>query len=234
MPRTKTSLDVTIEPLELRIKYPESTPVTFGGQDFLRDSALNAARQIERVPLSDIRPQQKPGVYVLFFSKRTRSLSKYGGILGSGQFPVYIGKAKLLPDRLSRHRRAIVAAKGLAIEDFTVGVIYTDTLAMAGAAEEMLIEAIRPPWNEKALSGFGSRDPGSTRCEQRPSGFDCLHQRDWVQAPTTDEKASSSHQGHQPGPRQDAKQARHPCCVSPASGNCINHREKCLRRWSKM
>ena len=46
MPRTKTSLDVTIEPLELRIKYPESTPVTFGGQDFLRDSALNAARQI--------------------------------------------------------------------------------------------------------------------------------------------------------------------------------------------
>ena len=70
-------------------------------------------------------------------------------------------------------------------------MIYTDTLAMAGAAEEMLIEAIRPPWNEKALSGFGSRDPGSTRCEQRPSGFDCLHQRDWVQAPTTDEKAAA-------------------------------------------
>jgi hypothetical protein len=192
MPRTKASLESTIEPLELRIKYPESAPVTFGGQDFLRGAALDAILQIERVPLADIRPLQKPGVYVLFFTKATRSLSKYGELLSSGQFPVYIGKAKLLPDRLSRHRRAIVAAKGLAIGDFTVGVIYTDTLAMAGAAEEMLIEAIRPPWNEKALSGFGSRDPGSTRSDQRPSGFDCLHQRDWVQAPTTDEKAAAN------------------------------------------
>lgn len=174
------------------IYYPESEPLTFGGQDALRDSVLAAAKGITRVSLADIRPHQSPGCYVIFAKGSTRSLNKYGETLCSGQFPIYIGKAKLLPDRLSRHRRAIVAAKGLEVGDFSVGVIYTETEAMAGAVEAMLIEAIRPPWNERALSGFGSRDPGATRSDQRPSGFDCLHQRDWVQVPTVDEKAAAN------------------------------------------
>jgi len=172
--------------------HPTAAPLRLGDFRAMNDAVLRSALDIERAPLSEMRPEDKPGVYVLFVNKETPSLRRYGSVITSGSFPIYVGSAKMLPDRLSAHRKTIVSAKGLNVSDFSVGVIYTDSHAMALAVEAILIKELRLAWNERPLSGFGSKEPGAERiAAQRSSGFDCLHQRTWAKTPSATEVATA-------------------------------------------
>ena len=141
-----------------------------------------------RLPLADIRPDERPGVYVLFARTPSATLSRYGDTIASGRFPIYVGSAQMLPKRISRHRQTIASASGLSVSDFAACVVYTDSLAAALAVEQILITTIRPPWNERSMSGFGS-DP--KQVAHRTSGFDCLHHRPWATVPSAKQRSNT-------------------------------------------
>lgn len=153
-------------------------------------AALRAALASPRVPLATARPDERPGVYVLFARRTTPALRRYGPVITDGAFPLYIGSAQLLPRRLNRHRQTVASARGLKVDDLAVLFIYTDSLAAALAIEALLIREIRPPWNERSLSGFGSA-PQTGERRPRASGFDCLHPRSWARPASRDEVATA-------------------------------------------
>ena len=160
-------------------------------QSLIHGLVLSTALASPRSPLTTIRPEERPGVYILFARAGAKSLAQYGTDICSATFPIYVGSAQLLPARLSRHRKTIASASGLSVHDFFASVIYTDSLAAALAVEQTLIKEIRPPWNERALSGFGSAPRGATRAAECVSGFDCLHRRNWAAAPSAKERATA-------------------------------------------
>ena len=171
--------------------HPNGATLSLFSRANTLSTVLDAALAIERVPLALMRPEERPGIYVLFARHETPALRRYGNEIVAGTFPIYIGSAQMLPNRLNRHRKTLVSARGLDVDDFYVGVVYTDSLAMALAVEEILIKELRPPWNERTMSGFGSAPPGAGRLAQKVSGFDCLHRRDWANKPTSQELASA-------------------------------------------
>ena len=174
-----TSSESTVDVFHL---YPQAL-----ADEAVRSAALMAARS----PLADVRPDERPGVYILFVNQPAKPLERYGAEITAGTFPIYVGSAQLLPKRLNRHRQTIASASGLEVGSFSVSMIYTDSLASALAVEQTLIKLIRPPWNERAMSGFGSAPQGERRLVQRPSGFDCLHRRNWAPTPSAKERATA-------------------------------------------
>jgi len=169
--------------------HPKGATLSLFSTAHTTATVLDTALAIERAPLALMRPAEKPGVYVLFARHETPALRRYGSAITEGTFPIYVGSAQMLPNRLNRHRKTLVSARGLDVDDFYVGVVYTDSLAMALAVEEILIKELRPPWNERPMSGFGSAPQGAGRLAQKVSGFDCLHRRDWASAPSTAEQS---------------------------------------------
>jgi hypothetical protein len=127
------------------------------------DTILRAALSAERAPLGLMRPPESAGAYILFAGAPTTALRRHGPEITSGTFPIYVGSARLLPSRLNRHRQTIASATGLKVQDFWIATIPTDTLASALGIEQELITEIRPPWNERSMSGFGSAPQGENR-----------------------------------------------------------------------
>lgn len=149
---------------------------------------LSSVLAAERVRFPELRATDRPGTYVIGAVRSTRALRQYKDLVTSGQFPLYVGSARSLSERLDRHRITIASATGLAISDFWITYLETDSLASALGTEAELIAEIRPPWNQRSMSGFGSRHPGKNRMDQRPTGFDVLHRRDWANSASEDEE----------------------------------------------
>lgn len=96
--------------------------------------------------------------------------------------PIYVGRTANLRHRIRTHRRTLEQAVDLNANDFTVVCIGTESRAIAALYEELLIAHFRPVWNQPPVAGFGNRDPGARRRQQRVSPFDRLHPgRAWVQ-----------------------------------------------------
>ncbi len=133
------------------------------------------------------------GVYVLYYSG---SFSSYLDLTEANREnpysrPIYVGKAipkggrkgglqeeasavgRALLERLRQHASSIREASNLTLADFAVRHLILDDIWIP-LGENMLIETFKPVWN-RALDGFGNKDPGNRRKMQFKSPWDVLH-----------------------------------------------------------
>jgi len=159
---------------------------------------LNIARSIESEllsrsgdPLMAVDHLTGAGVYVIYY---TGGYKPYAPITLANQsdlvLPIYVGKAipkggrkggltkdaaagKALADRLRQHASSIDESDNLDLSDFQVRHLVVDDVWIP-LGENMLIESFKPVWN-RAVDGFGNKDPGRRRATQFKSPWDVLH-----------------------------------------------------------
>lgn len=161
---------------------------------------INLARSIEQelllrpvLPLADAGGIGGAGVYVIYY---TGPFQAYAPIVTPlpeepGARPIYIGKAipkggrkgglseassasgNALGSRLRQHISSVNEANNLDLADFHIRYLVVDDIWIP-LGENMLIETFRPVWN-RAIDGFGNKDPGARRKTQLTSPWDVLH-----------------------------------------------------------
>lgn len=161
---------------------------------------INLARSIEQellarpvIPLAEAGTVGGAGVYVIYY---TGPFPAYASIITPrpeevGAQPIYIGKAipkggrkgglseassatgNALGARLRQHITSVDEAGNLDLADFLVRYLVVDDIWIP-LGENMLIETFRPVWN-RAIDGFGNKDPGKRRKTQITSPWDVLH-----------------------------------------------------------
>lgn len=139
---------------------------------------LLAACDADGVPLDSEEIPTGTGVYLLRYVGTHPLYARFG------QRPIYVGRATGLRHRVRTHWRTLDQIHDLDPDDFSVVCISTDGRAVAALYEELLHIDLRPVWNQPAVAGFGNRDPGARRRQQRTSPFDRLHPgRQWARGP---------------------------------------------------
>ncbi len=148
----------------------------------------NAALALMEYPPATLPPPESffgPGVYTLHCAG---SFHAYADM--DPNEPIYVGKAappgrrqgrvaatarraSTLYQRLTQHARSIAAARNLDLDDFTCRWLVLDPVWI-GLTEQVLIARYQPLWNV-AVDGFGVKDPGRGRRNQRRSQWDTLH-----------------------------------------------------------
>jgi len=160
---------------------------------------LNIARSIESellsrepLPLSAFAGILGAGVYAIYYTGDHPAYGPIKVLNMSGRFgqPIYVGKAiprggrkggltadaskgRALADRLGQHASSLDQAVNLELEDFWVRHLVVDDIWIP-LGENMLIETFKPAWN-RAIDGFGNKDPGNRRKTQYKSPWDVLH-----------------------------------------------------------
>jgi hypothetical protein len=161
---------------------------------------INLAKSIEiellqrpADPLSAVDHIEGAGVYVIYYSGIFPAYAPIAKENQDGLFklPIYVGKAipkggrkgglnvdfaatgRALADRLRQHASSISEALNLELSDFHVRHLTVDDIWIP-LGENVLIETFRPIWN-RALDGFGNKDPGNRRATQYKSPWDVLH-----------------------------------------------------------
>lgn len=133
---------------------------------------LDAVIQLPRQPLLESRVTTQAGIYLLFYDG---PLAVYTRI-ADGSYPVYVGAAVNLAERLTRHRRNLRRVDNLDGGDHLhVLTMATESCAGALYAESLIGHLLAPVWNQPFLSGFGSRAQGANRTGQAPPPWDVLH-----------------------------------------------------------
>lgn len=161
---------------------------------------LNLARSIEIKLLSQpanalasVEHIKGAGVYVIYYTGSFPayvSLSR-DNVKKAFKTPIYVGKAipkggrkggltkdvsadsRALAERLRQHAVSIEEAVNLNLADFHVRHLIVDDIWIP-LGENMLIETFKPVWN-RAIDGFGNKDPGRRRATQYKSPWDVLH-----------------------------------------------------------
>jgi len=153
----------------------------------------NIARALMDYPASEFPPDQTftgSGVYTIHYSG---SFPAYAN-LGDTE-PIYVGKAEppgkrsgkrearrptqAVYQRLAHHARSIESANNLDIRDFCCRWLVLDPVWI-GLTEQVLVSEYWPIWNI-VVDGFGNKDPGRGRRNQRRSPWDTLHPgRPWA------------------------------------------------------
>jgi hypothetical protein len=161
---------------------------------------LNLAKSIESellarptVLLGEVGNITGAGVYAIYY---TGSFPAYASIAkankgGAFKQPIYVGKAipkggrkgglakdvastgHALAVRLRQHATSIEQSESLNLSDFHVRHLVVDDVWIP-LGENMLIETFKPVWN-RAIDGFGNKDPGRRRATQYKSPWDVLH-----------------------------------------------------------
>ncbi len=160
---------------------------------------FNLARSIEGEllrtaprPLGDCTNVNGAGVYAIYYSGDLTSYEALAAANRGGRFtaPIYVGKAipkggrkgglsadsskgRALADRLGQHAQSIREASNLDIDEFHFRHLVVDDVWIP-LGENMLIESFKPVWN-RAIDGFGNKDPGNRRATQYRSPWDTLH-----------------------------------------------------------
>ncbi len=160
---------------------------------------INLAKSIEfellgRAPVSfsDTVSIKGAGVYVIYYTGPFPAYQDISQKNENGKFrqPIYIGKAipkggrkggitadassgRSLADRLSQHAASIEQASNLSLNHFQVRYLVVDDIWIP-LGENMLIDTFKPVWN-RAIDGFGNKDPGNRRATQFKSPWDTLH-----------------------------------------------------------
>lgn len=160
---------------------------------------LNIAKSIETellgrppVPLSAASDIKGAGVYVIYYTGAFPAYTPIARENQHGAFkrPIYIGKAipkggrkgglvadaskgKALADRLGQHADSIAQSANLDLAEFFVRHLVVDDVWIP-LGENMLIETFKPVWN-RAIDGYGNKDPGRRRATQYKSPWDVLH-----------------------------------------------------------
>lgn len=143
-------------------------------------------------PLTTMESLQGAGVYAIYYCGIYPSYKKIAAENINGRYaqPIYIGKAipkggrkgglmgdvsrsRALADRLRQHATSIEEASNLNVRDFFVRHLVVDDIWIP-LGENILIETFKPIWN-RALDGFGNKDPGRRRAKQFKSPWDVVH-----------------------------------------------------------
>lgn len=159
----------------------------------------NLAKSIEQellarapVPLSSVNNVKGAGIYVIYYVGNFPQYTQISERNADGAFaqPIYVGKAipkggrkgglsadaskgRALADRIAQHAASVEQATNLNAEDFLVRYLVVDDVWIP-LGENMLIETFKPIWN-RAIDGFGNKDPGKRRVKQYRSPWDVLH-----------------------------------------------------------
>lgn len=148
-----------------------------------------------RIQLDDLATNRfyGSGIYAIYYAG---SYPLYQPIIRT-ENPIYVGVASSaiavartpreqgtkLADRLREHRKNIMKANNLSIDDFTCRHLVVTT-GWEGKAEQALIHLFHPIWNKETrlIQGFGKHgDAMQTRGNKR-SPWDVLHEgRKWAQ-----------------------------------------------------
>ncbi|WP_036296970.1 Eco29kI family restriction endonuclease [Methylosinus sp. PW1] len=160
---------------------------------------LNLARSVETellgraaIPLGECESIAGAGVYVIYYTGDFPAYASIAAVNREGAFkvPIYVGKAipkggrkggvtkdsskgRALADRLRQHASSVDEANNLELADFFVRHLVVDDIWIP-LGENMLIESFKPVWN-RAIDGFGNKDPGIRRATQYKSPWDVLH-----------------------------------------------------------
>ena len=160
---------------------------------------VNLARSIEvellgrdAIPLGECGLVAGAGVYVIYYTGSFPAYTPIAQANRDGAFkrPIYVGKAipkggrkggltkdasigRALADRLRQHASSVDEASNLQLADFHVRHLVVDDIWIP-LGENMLIETFKPVWN-RAIDGFGNKDPGRRRATQYKSPWDVLH-----------------------------------------------------------
>lgn len=148
----------------------------------------------DRVPLEDLAETRfyGSGIYAIYYNG---DFPLYQPIVGT-ENPIYVGLAipavsvaktpreqgTKLADRLREHRKNIIKAGNLSIDDFTCRRLVVAT-NWEGKAEAALIHLFRPIWNKetKLIQGFGKHGDALTTRGNKRSPWDTLHEgRKWA------------------------------------------------------
>jgi hypothetical protein len=159
----------------------------------------NLARSIEGEllgrapePLSSVDGIKGAGIYAIYYSGGFEAYAPVRSTpeLGTFTTPIYVGKAipkggrkgglakdsgrsVALKDRLRQHATSVDEAENLLLGDFWIRHLVVDDIWIP-LGENMLIETFQPIWN-RAIDGFGNKDPGRRRSTQYRSPWDVLH-----------------------------------------------------------
>ncbi len=158
----------------------------------LARSVADALLSLAPVPLADTENIAGAGVYVIYY---IGAFSPYATIAAQNRNnafkqPIYAGKAipkgarkgglgknaatgTALRDRLRQHAQSIDQANNLHLNDFLFRSLVVDDIWIP-LGESMMIEEFKPIWN-RAIDGFGNKDPGRRRATQYKSPWDVLH-----------------------------------------------------------
>lgn len=138
------------------------------------------------------------GIYAIYYNG---SFPLYQPIVGT-ENPIYVGVAvpadaiaktpreqgTKLADRLREHRKNIIKAGNLSIDDFTCRYLVVAT-NWEGKAEGALIHLFQPIWNKetKLIQGFGKHGDSLTTRVNKRSPWDTLHEgRKWAVSESID------------------------------------------------
>ena len=157
----------------------------------LGQSIEQALLRSEAIPLAEVDALTGAGVYVIYYCGDFGPYERIKN-LGPAELssPIYVGKAipkggrkggltkdagagKALSDRLRQHANSISECANLDLGDFWVRHLVVDDVWIP-LGENMLIETFKPLWN-RAVDGFGNKDPGKRRSTQFRSPWDVLH-----------------------------------------------------------
>ena len=144
----------------------------------------------EAIPLGMLTDLKGAGVYAIYFSGDFAAYATISGLPDEGHPPIYVGKAipkggrkgglskdagsgTALRDRLRQHANSIDEAINLSLSDFWVRYLTVDDIWIP-LGENVLIDTFKPLWN-RAIDGFGNKDPGRRRSTQYRSPWDVLH-----------------------------------------------------------
>jgi Eco29kI restriction endonuclease len=132
------------------------------------------------------------GVYAIYYRGNFPPYGPVSTANADGEFnkPIYVGKAipkggrkggltkdaakgRALSERLRQHAAGIDEASNLELKDFFVRHLVVEDIWIP-LGENILIETFKPLWN-RAIDGFGNKDPGQRRSMQYKSPWDVLH-----------------------------------------------------------
>ena len=170
-----------------------------GGVPYNPLDKANLAKSIEAEllnrpvdPLGSVDHISGAGVYAIYYRGKFApyellSIANTNGVFAK---PIYVGKAipkggrkggltkdaskgNALADRLRQHAASIEESENLELSGFFVRHLVVDDIWIP-LGENILIETFKPVWN-RAVDGFGNKDPGRRRSNQYKSPWDVLH-----------------------------------------------------------
>jgi len=158
----------------------------------LAQSIAEALLECSVSPLSQTGGIIGAGVYAIYYNGGFEPYRPIAVRNRDGGFtqPIYVGKAvpqgarkgglsldasrgSALRTRLNQHARSINEAENIELADFHFRCLVVDDIWIP-LGENMLIETFKPVWN-RAIDGFGNKDPGRRRATQYKSPWDVLH-----------------------------------------------------------
>jgi hypothetical protein len=147
----------------------------YGGRPLLQVAAVQAAAlghllTTPAAPLTGAAVPDAPGVYSLSYNGSHELLDAFA----RERSILYVGTGMLRP-RWRAHIRSLTEAFDLDPAEFDFRAVRYGSHCEAHLAERLLIDALRPVWNNDSFAGFGSGAQGASRiATQRATAWDVL------------------------------------------------------------